>query len=482
MNERAMVDYAQAHSLAVSVIETLPQDRPGGVAEAERFVIIVTIVAALGGLLFGYDTGIVASALIYITKTFDLSTFGQECVAAALNVGAVFGAACSGPISDRFGRRPTVLLASLVFIIGSVGSAFAPDVPVLLVARLALGAAIGAATQIVPVYVAELAPAHRRGALVVMFQLIFSLGLLSSFFVGYLLSGGTESWRMMFLLGVVPAILLGVGMLFLPESPRWLFLNKRERQAVLTLDKLRGDPLAVRQELDEILEASRTPNGGWRTLTKKWVRPALIAGLGVAILSQLSGPNVIVYYAPIILTDAGFGDQAALLTSVSVGVASTLTTIMGMLLIDRIGRRRLMLTLLPMAVLSLLLLGAVFLGGPMTGIRVPLMLLGLLGYIVFNFGSLSVAVWLIASEVFPLIIRGKAMGLAAVSVWASDIVISLSTLSLVEVLGPTGTFWLFAGVNAIAVWFVWRYVPETAGHSLEQIETSLKEGTFQPHS
>jgi sugar porter (SP) family MFS transporter len=459
-------------------------------AAARRYVRIAAAVAAVGGLLFGYDTGIIASALIYVTQSFSLGTAGQEWVAAALNIGAVFGALLSGPVSDRYGRRPAIMIAALVFIAASFGCGLAPDMSTLIVARLCLGVAIGATTQIVPVYVAELAPADLRGGLVSMFQLVFSLGLLLAFFVGYELSGRPDCWRPMFMLGAVPAALLGFGMIVLPESPRWLLHHEQERRAVTILYRLRGHHDPVRRELDEVLSIGETggetgeetggDGSGWRELGQRWVRPALIAALGVAALSQLSGPNVIVYYAPIILSRTGLGHSTALLTSVSVGVTSTVTTAMGIALVDRVGRRRMMLAMLPLAALSLFVLGAIFIDpAPVSGVRMVLMVASLLGYIFFNFGSLSVAVWLVAAEVFPLEVRSKAMGLASATVWIADTIVSLVTLSLVNALGATGTFWLFGVINVVSFFFVWRYVPETAGTTLEDIESSLRSGTFR---
>lgn len=465
------------------VLEILPQFshhedcRP----QARRYVMVAAAIAAVGGVLFGYDTGIIASALIYVTRSFSLSTAGQEWIAAALNLGAVVGALASGPVSDRYGRRPAIIFAAAIFIFASLGCGFAPGQATLIVARLFLGAAIGATTQIVPVYVAELAPAARRGAFVSLFQMAFSLGLLCAFFIGYELAGPPDCWRTMFILGVIPAAMLAMGMLVLPESPRWLLHHEHEKRAISILYRLRGHHEPVHRELKDLLAANEEENGdhGWAALRQRWVRPALIAALGIAALSQLSGPNVIVYYAPIILAQAGLGHSAALLTSVGVGVTSTITTAMGITLIDRIGRRRMMLVMLPMAALSLFVLGSIFLSpAAISGPRMVLMVSALLGYIFFNFGSLSVAVWLIAAEVFPLAIRSKAMGLASATVWLSDTLVSLVTLTLVNALGSTGTFWLFGLVNVAAFGFVWAFVPETAGTTLEEIEKRLRSGQF----
>ncbi|MDR6183866.1 sugar porter (SP) family MFS transporter [Asaia bogorensis NBRC 16594] len=464
---------------ALRRLEKAPDKRD----HAHRMVALAAAIAAIGGLLFGYDTGIIASALIYITHSFSLDSTGQQGIAAALNLGAVFGAVMSGPLSDRIGRRPSVVSAALVFILASLGCALSPDETWLIVARFALGWAIGATTQIVPVYVAELAPAERRGGLVSLFQLVFSLGLLVAFFTGYFLAGPADCWRLMFGLGVIPAILLALGMMFLPESPRWLLEHGREAQAVAVLYRLRGHHEPIRQELDALRDAQAKSADipGWSALRARWLHPALIAAIGLAALSQLSGPNVIVYYAPIILSEAGLGHAASLLTSVGVGVTSTITTLMGIMLIDRVGRRRMLLVMLPFAALALFGLGALFLDhAPLGGTRLVLVIIALLAYIFFNFGSLSVAVWLIASEVFPLIIRSKAMGLASATVWLSDTLVSLFTLSLVHDLGRSGTFWLFGAINALAFLFVLRFVPETKGTTLEAIETRLREGHFRP--
>lgn len=449
-------------------------------------VLLVAGIAALGGLLFGYDTGIISAALLFIGESFPISVVGKQVVTGAIVAGALVGCMGAGPLSDRIGRRPTVMVAAIIFMIASVASTLAGSVASLTAARLVLGLAVGAASQIIPVYIAELAPATRRGAMVVMFQLAVVGGILVSTIVGWLLGGVRFAdgllgqggdWRLMFLLGVVPAAILFLGMLRLPESPRYLALKGDVAQARAILSGLRPDARAVDEELAAIGETVHVESR-WRTLLSGRMRPALIAATGVAMFSQITGTNAVIYYAPTIATNAGFGQNAALLTSLVVGVTIVLTTVFGTWAVDRWGRRTLMLRFLPGAVIGLAAIAIAFAHGAPTGNLRWLAVAGLLGYEVFNVGSISVAIWLVGAEVFPLSVRGKGMSLVALSHWSFDLLVTLTTLSLVQGLGTAVTFWLFAGINLLAWGFVWRFVPETKGRSLEEIEASLHSGTF----
>lgn len=440
------------------------------------FAGFVAGIAALGGLLFGYDTGIISSALLYISRAFGLGPTGEQLVTSAILVGALVGCMAAGPVSDRLGRRPTVMAAACVFIGGSFAAALAPSTVLLWAARFVLGLAVGAATQIVPVYIAELAPARRRGALVVLFQLAVVSGVTLSYVVGYFLAGAGD-WRSMFALGAVPAVILLLGMLPLPESPRWLVLQGRRDAARAVLARLRASEAEVDEELEGIAETARAERG-WGELRRRWLRPALVTGVGVAAFCQLTGVNAVVYYAPTIFTDAGFGDAAAILTSVGIGLVMVATTVFGTVMVDRWGRRRLLLRLLPGAALALVALGFAFLGPGPQGPTRWVAVVAIMAYIGFNVGSLSVAIWLIGAEVFPLSVRGKAASLVALTHWSCDLLVSLTTLTLAGALGTAGMFWLYAVVNALAVAFVWRCVPETRGRSLEEIEASLRRGRF----
>ncbi|GAD26213.1 sugar-proton symporter [Gluconobacter thailandicus NBRC 3257] len=283
----------------------------------------------------------------------------------------------------------------------------------------------------------------------------------------------------MFGIGMLPALILFIGMAFLPNSPRWLALKGRTDEALAVLCRVRSSEEAARRELQDIVD-NHDEQASWSELAKPWVRPALIASTGIALLCQFTGINAIMYYAPAIFSDAGFGQDSALLTSVAVGLSMVCATIFGGWAVDTWGRRTLILRLLPGAVISLIVLGAMFALHMTSGTGAWITVLAIIGYTVCNTGSLSVAVWLVGAEVYPLSCRGKGMSLVAGSHWGADLIISLTTLSLVQGLGAHMTFWLFALVNAFAVFFVLRYVPETKGQSLEQLERSLRDGTFAP--
>ncbi|MFF0628579.1 sugar porter family MFS transporter [Streptomyces sp. NPDC004296] len=443
-----------------------------------RSLVTIAVVSALGGLLFGYDTGIISGALPTIADDFGLADAGKELVTSAILVGAILGACLSSRIAERLGRRQAVIWAAAIFSTGAVLAAIAPEVWTLGIARLILGLAVGLASQAVPLYVAELAPPTRRGGLVVAFQLAITLGILAAYLSGYLLS---ESWRWMFGLGLLPAVALLIGMSALPESPRWLFTHRGPEAARAVLARVRPDSSAVEAELGRLAEtAAEAGERGLRALRARWMRPALIAGIGLAVASQVTGINAIIYYAPTILGDSGFGRSAAMLTTVGVGVVNFLMVALGIWLVDRIGRRRLLLVLLPGAVVCLAALAAVFMNGqtPQGGSR-WIVVLGVLGYIAFNGGSLSVVVWLAGPEMFPLKVRAVAVGVSTFAVWFVDLIVSLTTLSLTSSLGVSGTFWLYAAINALAFLFVFRCVPETRGRSLEDIEGALRTGTFR---
>ncbi|MBR0560203.1 sugar porter family MFS transporter [Neokomagataea anthophila] len=437
----------------------------------------IATISATGGLLFGYDTGIISSALLQIRAQFHLSTLGAEIVTSTIILGALVGCLGAGPISDRFGRRKTIMLAAALFIVGTIGAAAATTVQVLSLSRLVLGLAIGAASQIVPIYIAEISPAHRRGRLVVAFQLAVVMGVTFSFLTGYALQHA--SWRWMFGIGMLPAVVLFVGMAFLPNSPRWLAMQGRHDEALEVLLRVRSSSDIAHDELHDIV-SHQEKQAPWSELKKPWVRPALVASVGIALLCQLTGINAIMYYAPTIFAGAGFGESTALLTSVAVGLAMVGATFFGGWAVDRWGRRTLILRMLPGAAVSLVVLGLMFSLHLTHGWGAWVMVLSLMGYTVFNTGSLSVAIWLVGAEVYPLSCRSKGMSLVAGSHWGADLLISLTTLTLVRELGADMTFWLYAAVNAFAVWFVLRYVPETKGYSLEELEARLRNGTFAP--
>ncbi|GAA4481381.1 sugar porter family MFS transporter [Gluconacetobacter asukensis] len=445
-------------------------------SQAKLLINVIAGISAAGGLLFGYDTGIISAALLQITPQFHLDIGGQQIVTSAIIAGALVGCLGAAPLSDRGGRRRTVMVAAAIFILGTLVASLANGTWMLTAARFVLGLAVGAASQIVPLYISELAPAHRRGRLVGLFQLAVVCGLLVSFVTGYLLRH--ESWRLMFGLGIIPAVILLLGMAFLPNSPRWLAMQGDFEGARTVLRRVRESHHTAEEELQSIIDAHDRQEP-WSELARPWIRPALVAAIGVALLCQLSGINAVLYYAPTIFSGAGFGQGSALLTSVAVGIAIIVATLFGNWAVEAIGRRALLLWFLPGASLCLLVLAELFHMQASGGTSHPwLMVASLLGYAVLNVGSLSVTIWIIGAEVFPLSVRGKGMGLAAAAHWGADLLISMTTLSMVQGFGAGGTFLLFGLINALAYLFVLRFVPETRGLSLEEIEGRLRAGTF----
>lgn len=434
----------------------------------------VAAISALGGLLFGYDTGIISSALLDLGRDLHLSSRAQEIVVSAILVGAMVGAPVSGTLVARHGRKPVVTGVAVFFAVGAVAAAVAPGTGTLIAARFVLGLAVGAASNTVPVYIAETAPAAVRGRLMVLFQLMVAIGQLISYLVGYALAG-PGGWRWMFALAAVPAVVLAVGMLPLPESPRWLVGKGRTDEAAAVLTKLRVPGSDIGGEIAEIEEVrTRESGAGWRALRGSWVRPALVVALGIAAFSQLTGINAMVYYAPKLLTDAGFGDSTALLTGVGIGVMLVLAGIAGTLLVDRTGRRRLLLWLLPGSGLAMAVLALAFLGAGGSQGQKWTVILSLFAYIFLNGASMQAVVWLIGPEVLPLAVRGPAMSLATTAVWGFDLVIALTALTAVDTFGRTATFMVYALMNAACWIFVLRRVPETRGRTLEEIEKALR--------
>lgn len=438
-----------------------------------KLVYAVAAVSALGGLLFGYDTGIISSALLYLREDMGLSSRQQEIVVSVILVGAMAGALLSGRLSERFGRRRIVLAVALVFGVGALGAAVAPGIGSLIAARFVLGLAVGGASNMVPVYIAEAAPPAIRGRLMVLFQLMVAIGQLISYLCGYAMAG-SGGWRIMFGLAAIPAAVLAVGMTALPESPRWLVEHGRADRARQVLGRLRGPGADVDAEIRAIADVSRDgARGTWRDLRRPWLRPALVVAVGIAAFSQLTGINAVVYYAPTILADAGFGDSVALLTGIGIGVMLVIAGITGAVLMDKAGRRRTLLWFMPGSGLAMVVLAVAFLGGDSPAQHWAV-ILGLFAYILFNGIGMQSAVWLIGPEIVPLAVRGPATSLGTVSVWGFDLLIAASALTTINLVGRSGTFLLYALMNVACIVFVVRKVPETRGRSLEEIEGALR--------
>ncbi|MGW8378957.1 sugar porter family MFS transporter [Streptomyces sp. ODS28] len=460
-------------SLPDSPAEATPPSPGPSPAAARRAVLGASAVAALGGFLFGYDTGIISSALLFITPEFGLSTGMQQVTVASLLLGAIAGVLVSGAVTDAIGRRGALLGSAAVFTAGALGSAAAPGVGVLITARVLLGLAIGASSLTVPAYIAEIAPKDSRGRLVSLQQLMITVGIFVSYLVGFAFDG-LHGWRWMLGLGCLPALAMLAGVQRLSESPRWLLERGRREEARAVLLRTRT-PREADEELQEIeslsAQESRT---GYRELLRPTMRPAILLGVVVAATNQLVGVNAVIYYAPTMLQQAGFGSSAAILSSIGIGLANMLATGTALLLIDRVGRRPLLLGGTAVVVLSLVLLGALYLGSSGQPASGTVLVAGLCLYIGAFAPSLGLGIWLINSEIFPTAVRGKASSFGNVTHWGLDFVISLTVLTTISALTPTGLFWLYAGFGLLGLLYLRRNLPETKGRSLEDIAQALR--------
>jgi sugar porter (SP) family MFS transporter len=449
-----------------------------GGGDKRRFVNIAAAITATGGLLFGYDTGVISGALLFIRQDFaPLSPFVEGIIVSTLLVGAVVGALSGGPLSDRVGRRPTALLAAVIFGAGALAVAFAPSVAFIIFGRFLLGLGVGLASMIVPLYIAEIAPAERRGALVSLNQLMITIGILLSYIVGVIFTP-IEGWRYMFGVALIPALVLGIGMFMLPESPRWLFEHGQIAKARTVLSRSRS-PEEVDQEFREMEEIKELEEEqarvSYKELLAPYVRPALIIGIGLAIFQQITGINTVIYYAPTILQNVGFSEGGAIAaTAVGVGLVNVGFTILAVRIIDRAGRRPLLIIGLIGMIISLALLGLVFALGATSG-AAGLLATVCLGLYIASFAiSLGPVFWLMISEIYPLRIRGTAMSVASIANWGSNWLVALTFPVLLATFGGAGSFWLFAGLGIVAWFFVYFRVPETKGRSLEEIEASFR--------
>lgn len=385
-----------------------------GSRSGKRFVYVVACVAALGGLLFGYDIGIISGALLFIENDFPLTPFLTGVVVSSILIGAVFGAGTSGALGDKLGRRKMVLIAAVIFAAGAVGMALSPTIGVLIFFRIVTGLAVGAASALVPTYISEISPTDLRGSLSSVFQLAITLGILLAYMVNFALAGA-EAWRWMLGLAAVPAVVLFVGMYMVPETPRWLIKNNLmdEARAVLRRSRGRQD---VEQEVKEIREVEREESQTEaRELLAPWVRPMLVVGIGLAMLQQFVGINTIIYYAPTIINDTGLGASASILATVGIGVVNVLFTLVAIWLIDKLGRKNLLLYGLTGMTLGTIILGLGFVLPGLSGVVSYITLGGMLLYIASFAASFGPIVWVMLPEIFPLQIRGSAVGVSSLS-------------------------------------------------------------------
>ncbi|PRY16630.1 sugar porter family MFS transporter [Kineococcus rhizosphaerae] len=449
--------------------------------ELNGAVVVVALVSAISGLLYGYDTGIISGALLQISDDFDTGNGWEQVIAASILAGAVIGALTCSRLGERRGRRGTLLVVGAVFVVGTLGASLAPNPELLSLARLVLGFAVGGATQTAPVYVAELAPTAYRGRLVLCFQIAIGAGILIATLVG---ASEAVDWRVSIGSAAVPAAVMFLLMLRLPESPRWLLKADQDERAREALARVRPDGADLQAELDEmnglVQEEKQASTRGWRGLREAWVRPALVVGCGLAIFTQLSGIEMIVYYSPTILTDNGFDDSVALRVSVALGATYLVVQLVGLAIIDRVGRRRLTLLTLPGAALALIVLGTFFVTGNAGKEQIPFIVATLVVFMAFTAGGIQLMGWLTGSEIYPLATRSAGAAAQSASLWGTNLLITLTLLTIMDTIGTGQTFWLYAAFNVAAFVFLFRKMPELTGHSLEEIEGELRAGRFRP--
>lgn len=440
-------------------------------SKGRPFVYVAAAFAGLGGLLFGYDTGVISGAELFFKNDFTLSVFALEVIVSGVLAGAAVGALAGGRLADLFGRRTLLIATALIFAAGAVVCAAAPSPNILIIGRIIVGLGIGLSSGAVPVYISEVSPPETRGWTVSIFQLAITLGILLAYVVDYAFAS-VQGWRWMLGLAVVPAAIFASGMFFLPESPRWLVKRGHADTARAILARIRDASVADAEFREiELSLAQAEEHGNWRDLLNAGLRPALMLGIGLAIFQQVTGINTVIYYAPIIIKSAGISsDSGAILATAGIGGVNVLMTVVSMWLIDRVGRRPLLLTGIAGMFVTLGVLGWVFHSASPTGALSWLALVSMMAYVACFAISLGPIFWLLISEIYPLKVRNSAEGLAATFNWVSNLVVSLTFLSLLHWRGATQTFWLY-GLFAVAAWiFSYRFVPETKGRTLEQIE------------
>jgi SP family galactose:H+ symporter-like MFS transporter len=444
---------------------------PGQRPQVNRgFIFKISSIAALGGVLYGYDMGIIAAAALFVKRTFALSTLEEELVVSIVLVGAMVGALAGGAIADRIGRRATLVWASLIFIIGSLLAPLSPNVVILIIARAVIGVGIGFTSVTAPVYVSELAPPQSRGMLIGLYQLALTIGIALADLVGYLLSPH-EAWRLMFGVAVVPTLLfLGV-ILTVPESPRWLFAHDRQSDAQAVLRSY-TDAAGAQQLLQDIEEGLKAPiEQRWAALGSPQVRGAVFIAAGFTILQQVTGINAVIYYGPRIFELAGVSTHTnAIFSTLLVAIMNVVATIVGILLVDRVGRKPLLYVGVTGMTIALFALSWGFGHKELHGAALgTIALVSLLGYIACFAFSLGAIAWILVSEVFPLRVRGRGVAVATLASGVANFGLSLTFLSIINAVGDASTFAIFGVLSVVTLIFIRFVVPETCGRDLESI-------------
>ncbi|GCE39531.1 Major myo-inositol transporter IolT [Rhodococcus wratislaviensis] len=467
-----------ASDLTRTTAQHLPADAPG--RHSHRLGVIA-VVATFGGLLFGYDTGVINGALAPLKEDLQLTSFTEGLVVSILIFGAAIGALIGGRMSDRYGRRHNILVLAIIFMIGTIGCVLSPTWEILALFRFILGLAVGGASATVPVYLAEISPAERRGSVVSRNEVMIVCGQFAAFVINAVIFniwGEHESvWRFMLLIAVAPAIVLFAGMLRMPESPRWLMSQDRHDEALAVLLQVRS-PERARAELEEVQaladEEKLAQTGGPADLSVKWIRRLIFIGVGLGVFQQATGINSVMYYGTQLLGDAGFSSNAAIVANTLNGLFSVLGVLTGIALINRIDRRKMLIGGFVLTTTFHLLVGLSAFLLPDGTAKAYFILVFVVLFVFSMQGTIGPLVWLMLSEIFPLKIRSFAIGICIFMLWIANAIVALVFPPLVAALGIAATFFIFAGLGVLALVFITTQVPETRGRSLEELEEQFR--------
>lgn len=443
-------------------------------------LLTITLVASLGGFLFGFDMVVVSGVMPLLNKQFALTPSETGLFVSSALIGCIIGVIFSGELSDRMGRKKPLLLTALLFGLSAIGCAVMPSLTGITIARLIGGIGVGIASNIVPLYISEIAPAAIRGRLVTYYQFALTFGILVAFLSNAALLKGadpaissgvgsifnTEVWRGMFGVGIIPSLLFFIGLLMVPESPRWLFTKGRTEEGIAIISGITGQS-AVEVKAEQSKIKISAEKASYKELFSPRMRRALLIGIMLPLFSQFSGINAIMYYGPSILSAAGVSVDNALLGQVVFGIANMLFTLIAVWKVDSWGRRPLYLYGTAGAAAALLLTGVCFYFGATQSIWTLLCLLGFLACFAFSIGPLK---FVVASEIFPNSIRARALAISIMVMWIADTIVGYVTPIFLDQFGSSVTFWIYGAFCLIAFIFVYRFLPETKGKSLEQIE------------
>lgn len=455
--------------------------------ENMAYVAFISVVSALGGLLFGYDTAVISGTVMQVTAQFHLTTLMSGWYVGCALIGSIIGVIFAGWLSDRIGRKWTMLLAAILFSVSGFGCALSCSFGQLVVWRMLGGAGIGIVSIVCPLYISEISPALHRGRLVSLYQLAVTLGFLAAYLMNYFLLNvsadysssdpvmqkvfGSEIWRGMLGFESAPAILFLIVIFFIPESPRWLIVRNRMVDAESIVSRIYYDKQEVAFQVNETKQMLQGQGkSDWKMLFKPGIRKAVIIGCAIAMLGQFMGVNAVLYYGPSIFEQSGLSSGDSLFYQSLIGLVNMLTTIMALIIIDKVGRKKLVYVGVTGMIVSLILIGLYSLYGESFGLSSIFLLVCFLAYIFFCAGSISAVIFVFLSEMYPTRIRGLAMSIAGLSLWVGTYLIGQLTPWMLSTLSPAGTFFLFAVMCIPYMLIVWKLMPETAGKSLEEIE------------